>query len=72
MFTPELQIAAVGTAFTASAYRGTGYARAVSGADMHRLIEAGVETVVLNVEMSNCAAIDRYRSLGFMPYCAFE
>lgn len=67
----ELRIAAVGNVFTAPQHRGKGFARAVSTAVLDRLLQAEMETVVLNVEMSNAAAIDLYRSLGFMPYCGF-
>ncbi len=64
-------VAALGNVFTAPQHRGRGFATATSAAVLSYLVELGIGTIVLNVEMSNQPAIDLYRKLGFMPYCGF-
>lgn len=64
-------VAAVGNVFTAPEHRHRGYGIKATAAVVEHLVELGIETIVLNVEMANQPAIEMYRNLGFMPYCGF-
>jgi ribosomal protein S18 acetylase RimI-like enzyme len=65
---PESRVAAVGNVFTRPDLRGQGLGTRVTAAVVGALIEAGIETIVLNVAMDNQPAIRVYRKLGFWPY----
>jgi len=63
-------VAGVGNVFTREDHRGRGLAQVVTSAVVSALIEAGIETIGLNVEHTNALAIAAYRKLGFRT--AFE
>lgn len=67
----ELGVAALGNVFTSPDHRRRGYGRKTTAAVVEHLVELGIDTVVLNVEMKNQIAIELYRGLGFVPYCGF-
>jgi ribosomal protein S18 acetylase RimI-like enzyme len=64
-------VAAVGNIFTLPHHRRRSYGIKATAAVLERLVELDIETIVLNVEMSNQPAIEMYLNLGFMPYCGF-
>lgn len=59
------RFAALGNVATAPDVRGRGYARRCIEALVDALVAAGVETIGLNVERDNAAAIRLYERLGF-------
>lgn len=65
------RVAAVGSVFTHPVHRGQGYGRATGAAVVQTLLQAGIETIVLNVAMVNEHALGLYRSLGFWPFCGY-
>jgi GNAT superfamily N-acetyltransferase len=65
------RLAAVGNVFTRPRSRGRGLSGAVSSAVVSVLLDAGIETIVLNVSMENEPALRVYRRLGFMPFCGY-
>lgn len=67
----EMSVAAIGNVFTSPEQRGRGLGLSVSHAVTNELLERGIETIVLNVAMSNAAALTLYRKLGFMPFCGY-
>ncbi len=64
-------VAAVGNVFTLPEHRNQGLGGAASAAVVRSLIDAGFETIVLNVSMTNEPALACYRNLGFHPYCGY-
>jgi ribosomal protein S18 acetylase RimI-like enzyme len=64
-------VAAIGNVFTDQEERGHGHGRAVTSAVVAELLTMGIGTIVLNVGMSNEAAVHMYRSLGFWPFCGY-
>lgn len=67
----ELSVAAIGNVFTVPDQRGRGLGLSVSHAVTNGLLERGIDTIVLNVAMSNLPALALYRRLGFMPFCGY-
>ena len=67
----QVGVAAVGNVFTAPDHRRRGYGIKATAAVVEHLVDLGIETIVLNVEMANQPAIEMYGSLGFVPYCGF-
>ena len=61
-------VAAVGNIFTPPEYRGEGLAQLVTSAVVMALKDAGIQTVGLNVENTNIAAIRAYEHLGFRTH----
>jgi ribosomal protein S18 acetylase RimI-like enzyme len=68
---PQADVAALGNVFTLPSHRGQGFARRASAAVVESLLERGIRTLVLNVDMENQAAINCYQSLGFWPFCGY-
>ena len=64
-------VAAVGNVFTHPDYRRHGYGRRVGAAVVEALLGQGVDTIVLNVAMTNDSALGLYRGLGFWPFCGY-
>ena len=64
-------VAAVGSVFVRPQQRGRGLGFRVTRAVTARLVEAGIETIVLNVAQANAPAIRMYEKLGYRRYCAF-
>ena len=58
-------VAGVGNIFTRPDCRGRGLAQTVTSAVVAALVEAGIETIGLNVECSNTAAVRAYEAIGF-------
>ncbi len=63
-------IGAVGNIYTHPAYRGLGYASAVTSAVTADLLAAGLD-VVLNVQEDNDHALRIYQRLGYQIHCRF-
>ncbi|HEY3739685.1 MAG TPA: GNAT family N-acetyltransferase [Bryobacteraceae bacterium] len=63
-------VAGVGNVFTRPDWRGHGLAQITTSAVVAALIDAGITTIGLNVEVGNDAAIAAYERLGFRV--AFE
>lgn len=61
----EAKLAAIGNVLTHPNFRGKGLGTATSNAVVSALFEAGIETIVLNVEQTNQPALAIYESLGF-------
>ncbi|MBN1287515.1 MAG: GNAT family N-acetyltransferase [Anaerolineae bacterium] len=61
--------AAVGHVYTAPAHRGKGYATACTAAVTQALLDMGIQTIGLNVDQHNAAAIKVYRRLGYETHC---
>ncbi len=66
-----LEVAAVGNVFTRPDYRCQGLARRTTASVLRRLQALQIRTIVLNVGMTNEAAVHLYRQLGFWPYCGY-
>jgi ribosomal protein S18 acetylase RimI-like enzyme len=66
-----LGVAAVGNVYTRRDRRGRGLARRVTGAVAAELVQRNFQTIALNVNQRNGAAIRVYEQLGFKRYCAF-
>jgi GNAT superfamily N-acetyltransferase len=64
-------VAAIGNVFTTPDRRGEGSGTLVSAAVLQDLLKAGIGTIVLNVAMTNQAALRSYHKLDFMPYCGY-
>ena len=58
-------VAGVGNVFVRSDRRGRGLAQVVLSATVAAVQHAGVRTIGLNVDVTNLAAIQAYRNLGF-------
>ncbi len=69
VFAPGEGVAALGYVFTAPAHRGKGCATACTAAVTRAALEAGIETIVLNVAQENAPAIAAYRRVGYGIYC---
>ena len=67
----ETSVGALGNVFTHPAYRSHGFGSSVVSAVLDELLDAAVETIVLNVAIENQTAAELYQKLGFMPYCGF-
>ena len=65
------RIAAVGNMYTRPDCRGQGYASAVLAAIVTALQDAGVATIVLNVDQRNTAARRIYERFGFVVHCPY-
>ncbi len=65
------KIAAVGNVMTHPDYRGQGYATQATHAVCDELMRRGIQTIILNVNQENLAAIRVYEKLGFVRHCAF-
>ena len=63
-------VAGIGNVFTREDCRGMGFAQITTSAVVAALLETGIETIGLNVEHDNAAAIAAYEKLGF--HTAFE
>jgi GNAT superfamily N-acetyltransferase len=63
----ERSVAAVGNVFVRSDRRGRGLAQAALSATVTAVLATGVETVGLNVDRANAAALRAYEKLGFEP-----
>jgi ribosomal protein S18 acetylase RimI-like enzyme len=61
-------VAAVGNIFTHPEYRGQGLAQQVTSAVVMALRDARIQTIGLNVEHTNLAAIRAYEHLGFRTH----
>jgi ribosomal protein S18 acetylase RimI-like enzyme len=70
LVSPTYGVAAIGNVFTHPDYRGRGYAQ-VCTAEVLRELCGRAQTVVLNVEADNGAALHLYDKLGFSPHCDF-
>jgi GNAT superfamily N-acetyltransferase len=64
-------VAALGNVFTTPERRGEGYGTLVSAAVLRDLLRSGIGTIVLNVAMTNQAALRSYTKLDFMPFCGY-
>ena len=63
-------VAGVGNVFTRADHRGLGLAQITTSAVTLALLEAGIQTIGLNVEQNNAPAIAAYEKLGYRK--AFE
>lgn len=72
MLEPCEGVGAIGNVYTRRDRRGRGLATNVTGAVAADLTAMGLETVVLNVNCGNAAAMRVYERLGFRKYCAYE
>jgi predicted GNAT family acetyltransferase len=68
VFAPEESIGIIGFVYTKPTARGQGFATATTSAVVGHMFAAGVETVALNVERTNAAAIHAYQKLGFKTH----
>lgn len=68
---PTARLAVVGNVLTHVAYRGRGFATAVTGAVTAELLRS-CDQVVLNVRSDNPPALNAYRRLGYAEYTRFE
>ncbi len=66
------KVAALGNVFTRPSRRGHGLASVVCGAVVCALLEANIETIVLNVATDNEPAIRCYQQLGFRWHCTYQ
>jgi len=64
-------VAAVGNIYTHPEYRGQGMAQLVTSAVVIGLKDAGIQTIGLNVEHTNIAAIRAYERLGFRTHFTY-
>ncbi len=64
-------VAAVGSIFVRPQQRGRGLGFRVTQAVTGRLVDLGIETIVLNVAQANAPAIRMYERVGYRRYCAF-
>lgn len=64
-------VAAIGNVFTLPEHRGRGLASACTTAVAAAALDAGLQTVVLNVRTNNAPAIHVYEKLGFRLYRSF-
>lgn len=64
-------VAALGNVYTHPAFRRQGLGAQVSAAVVQRLLEMGIETIVLNVSQENVPALRIYRGLGFRVHCDY-
>ena len=71
VLSPTMSVAAVGNVFTHPSQRGKGYGRIASSAVLNSLIDQGIQTIVLNTQIQNKAALHLYHSLGFESYCHY-
>lgn len=71
LYSPQESVGTVGNVYTRRDRRGRGLAGGVTGAVTAKLLEMGLQTIVLNVAQANPAAIRVYERLGFARYCAF-
>lgn len=71
MFSRDLGVCTVGNVYTRRDRRGRGLGAAVTSAVVSHAIDAGVRTIVLNVERENHAARRVYERLGFHVHCPF-
>lgn len=65
VFAPQEGVAGVGNIYTRRDLRRRGYARQATIGVVNELVERGVGTICLNVDIGNTGAIALYRSLGF-------
>jgi ribosomal protein S18 acetylase RimI-like enzyme len=65
-------VAAVGNIFTRPVCRGQGLAQTVTSAVVMALREAGIQTIGLNVENTNAAAIRAYERVGFRAHFSYS
>jgi GNAT superfamily N-acetyltransferase len=68
---PQASIAALGNVVVAPEARRQGLGLAVSAHVTGSLLQAGYETVILNVHRSNAPAIRLYEQLGYSVRCSF-
>ena len=71
LWDPDAGIAAIGNMYTHPAHRGRGLAAQVLAAIVHTLLDAGVATIVLNVNARNSVARRLYERFGFAIHCPF-
>jgi predicted GNAT family acetyltransferase len=64
-------VAGLGNIFTHPDCRGRGFAQTVTSAVAMALREAGIETIGLNVEDTNSAAIRAYERIGFRAHFSY-
>ncbi len=69
---PGMRLAAVGNVFTHPARRRRGLAGRTTAAVVAALLDAGIDTIVLNVAQANEPAIRCYHRLGFHEHCAYQ
>jgi ribosomal protein S18 acetylase RimI-like enzyme len=69
-YSPVVRVAALGNITTHPAYRGRGYARAVTAATCRSLMQT-TDHIGLNVKADNSTAISVYRKLGFEPVAEY-
>ena len=67
----EYQVATIGNVATDPDFRGRGYGRICTSAVVEALLADGYQTIVLNVEKENKAAVRIYEKLGFRTHCEF-
>jgi predicted GNAT family acetyltransferase len=65
-------MAAIGNILTLPAYRGRGYATAVTAAVVAELLTSECRTVILNVAQHNHLAVRLYARLGFRTHCRYQ
>lgn len=63
----ERSVAAVGNVFVRPEWRGRGLAQCTLSATVAATLDRGVQTIGLNVERNNTAAVTAYERLGFRP-----
>ena len=66
-----MSVAALGNVFTHPDWRGRGYGQIVSSSVVRDLLSRGIETIVLNTQVENQAAVHLYHGLGFESYCHY-
>lgn len=70
-FSPEHGLGTIGNVATLPAYRGRGYATALTHAVATALVAAGAGLLAPNVREDNVPAVRAYTRLGFEPYTHF-
>lgn len=65
-------VAAVGNIFTRPDCRGQGLAQTVTSAVASAIRDAGIQTIGLNVESTNAAAIRAYERVGFRTHFSYS
>jgi predicted GNAT family acetyltransferase len=71
VFSLNHKIGALGNIFTRPDKRNRRYSSITTSAAAISLLQAGIETIVLNVMEENTAAMKVYKRLGFDPYGRF-
>jgi ribosomal protein S18 acetylase RimI-like enzyme len=68
----HFSVAGVGNIFTRPDRRNRGMGTKVASAVASELLSMRIQTIVLNVAVTNLAAIRSYTHIGFQPYCKYH